>query len=249
VLATFTAVAADIAATAGELEPTRRVAAVLEALSRWQWFWGVDEGRLSEREALGLFGELWFLHRWTPCGEPEIAAWSASGGSRHDFQWPARSVEVKAARRRADGAVVHRIQSLDQLADPEQGRLFLFSLLVVGDELARNTLPDIVDLIADRLRDRPRARDEFARKLSERGFSPAHRHGYEAAYRVLSEDMYRVNGGFPRLTSDSFADPLPAGIGGVSYALDMAVCDAWRVATQPGDWPPAAGAGDAPWDV
>jgi hypothetical protein len=235
-VATFTAVAADIGAEAGPASPEKRVEAVVAALGRWQWFWGIAADRLSEQDALGLFGELWFLHRWEHGGSSAVAAWTASTGSRHDFQWTERSVEVKATGRRADGAVVHRIQHLDQLADPEQGRLYLFSLRVVRDELARNTLPDLVDRITESLRGDAIAKEDFARKLGQRGYSPAFSRHHETPYRILGEHMYRVEDGFPRLTMESFTLGLPAGVGNVSYALDMAGCDSWLVATSPDGW-------------
>jgi hypothetical protein len=157
-------------------------------------------------------------------------------GSRHDFQWTERSVEVKATGRRADGAVVHRIQHLDQLADPEQGDLYLFSLRVVRDELARNSLPDLVDRITDGLSGDARAKEEFARKLGLRGYSPAFRRHHEMPYRILGEHMYRVADGFPRLTLDLFAAGLPPGIGNVSYVVDMAACEEWLIANNPDGW-------------
>jgi hypothetical protein len=233
---TFTAVAADIGAEAGTARPELRVGAVVSALARWQWFWGVESDRLSEQDALGLFAELWFLHRWEGGGGAAVDAWTASTGSRHDFQWPERSVEVKAIGRRADGAVVHRIQHLDQLADPEQGDLYLFSLRVVRDELAHNTLPGIVDRVIESLQDDAPAKEDFARKLGQRGYSPAFRRHHETPYRILGEHMYSVGPGFPRLTLGSFPSGLPAGIGNVSYVLDMAACDNWLVATLPEEW-------------
>lgn len=166
-----------------------------------------------------------------------MAAWTASAGSRHDFQWPDRSVEVKAATRRADGAIVHRVQHLDQLADPERGRLFLFSLRVVRDQLAHNTLPDLVERIAQALRGDPLAGDDFARKVGQRGYSPAHRRRYDTPYRVLGEHLYAVQGAFPRLALGSFIGGLPPGIGEVSYLIDMAVCAPWLMATGPEAWP------------
>lgn len=235
---TFTAVAADIGQEAGTVLPDQRVAAVISALGRWQWFWGVETDRLTEQDALGLFAELWFLYRWEG-GVPEaIEAWTASTGSRHDFQWRERSVEVKATGRRADGAVLHRIQHLDQLADPEGGELYLFSLRVVRDELARNTLPNIVDRITERLRGNAQAKDDLARKLGQRGYSPAFRRRHETPYRILGEHMYRVLPGFPRLTVDSFVGGLQPGIADVSYVLDMAPCDDWLIATGPDGWEP-----------
>jgi hypothetical protein len=232
-IATFTYVAADIGAEAELAPQAHRVAVVAAALSRWQWFWGVEAGSLSEQEALGLFAELWFLHRWAGDAAGAVDAWTASAGSRHDFQWPERSVEVKATSRRAAGAVLHRIEHLDQLSDPEQGQLFLFSLRVVRDQLARNTLPSLVDRVSHDLRGNPGAGDEFARKLGQRGYSPAHRHRYEMPYRVLGEYLYSVGPGFPRLTAASFAGGPPAGITDVSYILDMAACDPWLRAKSP----------------
>ena len=233
---TFTSVAADIGAEAGSAIPETRLSAVVSALGRWQWFWRIETDRLSERDALGLFAELWFLQRWEGGGEAAVDAWTASTGSRHDFQWPERSIEVKATGRRADGAVVHRIQHLDQLTDPEEGTLYLFSLRVVRDELAHNTLPSLVDRVSESLQGNARAKEDFARKLGLRGYSPAFRKHQETPYRILGERMYRVGAGFPRLTLATFDKGLPPGIGAVSYLLDMAVCDEWLIATNPDDW-------------
>jgi len=237
VAVTFAAVAADIAADAARVAQDERLVMVTAALSRWQWFWGVEPGRLSEQDALGLFAELWFLYRWPQPSAETIDAWTGSTGARHDFQWPARSVEVKAAARRAGGAVLHRIHNLDQLSDPEQGQLFIFSLRVVRDALAQNTLPDLVERIDQRLHEDPRSHGEFARKLGLRGYSPAHRNRYNIHYRILGEYLYAVDSGFPRLDARSFAGDLPAGISDVTYVLDMAVCDPWLVASGPEEWP------------
>ena len=166
---TFTAVAADIGAEVATAPLEQRVATVLYALRRWRWFWGIDADQLSMQDALGLFGELWFLDRWATATADNVTAWTASSGARHDFQWPSLSVEVKTATRRADGAVLHRIQHLDQLADPESGQLFLFSLRVVRDELARNTLVELADRLTTRLAGDAAAADLFAKKLGQRG--------------------------------------------------------------------------------
>lgn len=235
---TFTAVAADIGADASEVSLDDRLAAVTTALARWQWFWGVEPGGLSEREALGLFGELWFLYRWAKPSGKTIDAWTGPEGARHDFQWQEHSVEVKSTARRADGAVLHRIQNLDQLSDPENGQLFLFSLRVVRDQLAHNTLPNLIELISQRIRGDSHIQDEFARKLGQEGYSPAHRNRYDIPYRVLGECLYTVNPGFPRLTVDSFPAGLPGGICEIAYVIDMAVCDPWLTATNPESWPP-----------
>jgi hypothetical protein len=234
---TFATVGVDIAEVVTATAPERRGAAITEALARWRWFWGITPDRLSERDALGLFAELWFLDQWIGVRPDSVDAWTGSDNARHDFQWPDRSVEVKATARRADGAVVHTIQHLDQLADPETGTLYLFSLRVVRDRLANNTLPGLVDRCSEQLRGAAEAREAFFRNVSLRGYSPAHRRLHSSPYRVLDEQLYEVTGDFPRLTVESFGDGLPAGIGQVSYNLDMAACVPWLRGTDPGAWP------------
>jgi hypothetical protein len=124
----FTAIAAEI--TEALVPEDTDIPKVLEAiLARWRWFWGVVPDALSEEEAVGLFGELWFLEFWLePVDASALGAWTGPTGDRHDFKWRAASVEVKATRARSDGAAKHRISTLDQLEDPEQGELYLFSL-------------------------------------------------------------------------------------------------------------------------
>lgn len=237
---TFATVGADIASDLSGLELPQRSLAVSEALARWRWFWGVTADRLSEPDALGLFAELWFLEQWVSPTPENVEAWTGSEASRHDFQWPDISVEVKATARRADGAIVHTIQHLDQLANPETGVLFLFSLRVVRDRLAGNTLPAVVERCSERLRGRAHVREAFLRKVALRGYSPAHRRLHETPYRILDESLYEVANEFPRLTSNSFPTGLPPGISEVSYKLDMAVCTPWLRGTGPEDWPPVA---------
>ncbi|MFI9269882.1 PD-(D/E)XK motif protein [Kitasatospora sp. NPDC052896] len=234
---TFATVAADILETAASLPPDKRLAGVSATLERWQWFWAVDARRLSESDALGLFAELWFLIRWAGVTPENIAAWTATDGSRHDFQWPALSVEVKATARTGDRSTIHTISSLDQLADPESGRLLLFSLRVARDQLAGNNLPKLVDQIRSRLTDHPQIRESFLQKIARRGYSPAHRKSWEVPYRIVNESLFSVDGEFPRITRASFPNGLPGGVVALSYSLDMEACAPWRIDASPDTWP------------
>lgn len=235
---TFATVGADIASEVVDIPAEARVGAIAETLARWRWFWGITPDRLSERDALGLFAELWFLDQWVGVSADSVEAWTGSDSARHDFQWPEGSVEVKATARRADGAVVHNIEHLDQLADPESGTLYLFSLRVVRDRLAANTLPGLVDRCSEQLRGDAPSRESFLRKVSLRGYSPTHRRLHSSPYRIMEERLYEVVGSFPRLTVESFMEGLPAGIVDVSYKLDMAACEPFLRATGPDQWPP-----------
>ncbi|GCD99649.1 PD-(D/E)XK motif protein [Embleya hyalina] len=238
VLPTFAAVAADIVRAATETTPAEAVSVVTDVLERWKWFWEVDSSRLTDSEALGLFGELWFLARWARPTPTSLAAWTGSDGSRHDFQWPSVSVEVKTTARRSEIRASHTIKSLDQLAAPETGDLYLFSLQLVRDQLAKNTLPRLVDHVASALGQDPVTQELFARKLGNRGYTPAHRRTLGTRYRVVEEYLYRVEGDFPRLTPGTFPQGLPPGIGGISYRLDTAACEPWLAASAPLPWPP-----------
>jgi hypothetical protein len=52
-------------------------------------------------------------------------------------------------------------------------------------------------------------------------------------YRVTAEELYRVDGAFPRLTRASFTEGPPPGVDDISYSLDLVACREWRVATEP----------------
>jgi hypothetical protein len=236
VIATFAAFAADIAQVTAHADPVNRLTEVVAALNKWRWFWGVNPANLSTQDALGLFGELWFLLRWAGATPESVQAWEASTGSRHDFQWLQYSVEVKTTSR--SGPVVHSIQHLEQLETPETGDLYLYSLRVARDALASNTLTSLVNGATRALSGQPDARADLLAKLSKRGYTPAERDQSAVRYRVIEEGLYRVTDRFPRLTRASFPDGLPTGVDRVSYQLDMTACVNWLVGTQPDSWPP-----------
>lgn len=231
---TFSAIAQDlirsIRQTPGPLRDS-----ILSALARWRAFWTVKAGGMSREEALGLFGELWFLRRWLgTVNAAAINCWQATNSARHDFQWASTSIEVKTASTQSAGPPVHHIASLEQLADPEQGQLYLFSLQVCDDALAANTLHSLVTSLTVDLQADFNALGAFNDKLAKRSYSPVDHQAPARPLRVLGERLYRVNAGFPRLTRAQFQPAgIPAGIVGVEYVIDLAACAAWLVADQP----------------
>lgn len=234
-VSTFAAVAAELCSTLGPISPPARLDAVADALVRWRWFWGMDSSALSPEDAVGLFGELWFLLRWIDVNAETVAGWTGADPSTHDFQWPAYSVEVKASAVGSVGNVSHTINGLLQLDEPSVGTLYLFSLHLQRDDLAANTLPVLVDRIRALLRLDPATLHVFLSAIADRGYSPAHAHHHERRYRVLAEELYRVDGDFPRLTASSFPDGLPAGVSNIRYSLAMSACSYWLTATRPED--------------
>ncbi len=228
---TFIAVANDLAETVGA-SLSDPLDAVRRTLRKWQWFWGVDPILLSGERALGLFGELWFIDRWAPF--PDVLdRWLGPAGYRHDFIAVDVSVEVKATRVQSDGAVRHRIANLDQLSPPETGSLYLFSLQAVADPNAGNTLPGLVARLRSRLAHDPELINLLDQRLGQAGWSPAQSDRHLQPYRIVSEELYRVDDGFPRLTRESFAGGIPAGVDDIGYSIALAACSSWRVAVQP----------------
>lgn len=234
--ATFASAAVDVIDEAIHADAQERCNRIIAVLNKWRWFWGVDPTQLSAADAVGLFGELWFLIRWVGVSPASVKAWDASNGARHDFQWPQQSVEVKSTSRA--GAPVHTIQHLEQLADAETGQLYLYSLQIARDALAANTLNSLVEVATTTLGGQPGVRADLLAKLGQRGYSPAARDWAAVPYRIVDEGLYRVGHDFPRLTKASFPIGLPDGVTSVSYQLDMNACVQWRTAAEPSGWPP-----------
>jgi hypothetical protein len=233
---TFAAVAQDIIRSIRST-PLPARDGIVSSLARWRAFWTTRAGGMSRDEAVGLFGELWFMRRWLGSLNAEkVERWQATDSARHDFQWLNASVEVKTAVSQATTPPVHRVASLEQLADPERGQLYLFSLQVCDDALAANSLHALVAAVADLLKDDFQAMAALNDKLAARGYSPDDRQAPARSFRVLGERLYRVEPGFPRLTRQTFATTsLPAGISAIEYGLDLSACARWEVASSPDD--------------
>lgn len=231
---TFTALVHDLLESLTNVPDRRK--AVTACLERWRSFWLVNQAGLSREAALGLFGELWFLARWLhPITEAKLACWQGPAGARHDFQSEGASIEVKTSATSLSSSPIHFISNIDQLGDPEHGKLYLFSLHVTDDALASNTLPSIIELITSTLGDDEALLAIFSRKLAAAGYSPAHAEYYQRPLRILAEELYIVDSGFPRLTRDSFRGSVPEGVQDISYCLALAACGQWRIATSPSE--------------
>jgi hypothetical protein len=233
--ATFSAVVQDLLSTLNETAGPA-ADAIRTALIRWKTFWRSRPAGLSREEALGLFGELWFLRRWlAPVDARKIGRWMGSTGARHDFQWADASVEVKTAATGSSDGPVHPITNIDQLDDPETGKLYLFSLQVVDDSLASNTLPLLVNSLTTEMD--PELLGLFNEKLFGYGYDPVEEEAYKRNLRVINERLYEVKSDFPRITRRSFRPDLSVGVGAVSYTINMSACDSWQFSNSPANVP------------
>jgi len=232
---TFSAVSQDMLRTLARPHGLLRDD-IVSALARWRAFWSTRGEGMSREDALGLCGELWFMRRWlSPVNAEVVGRWQATEDARHDFQWAEISVEVKTTASRSPGPL-HSISGLDQLDNPEQGQLFLFSLQMSEDALAANSLHSLVEGLVTELQHDFQALASLNEKLANRGYSPADRAVPARKYRVLAERLYRVDEGFPRITRATFQPGgLPSGVVDIGYTIDLAACQQWLVAAGPTD--------------
>jgi len=214
--------------------------AVKTTLERWRRFWGnATRGPLSEEAVRGLFGELWFLSVWVlPHGADHLHSWVGPTGSRHDFQWPHQSVEVKATA--SSRGHVHVIHGLEQLETPDAGQLLLFSLQLRAEPSSSNSLVSLIRRVEGQLRGQSSLQSLFEDRLVKAGYSPAYDEHYDQLrFRVVDERLYEVGDGFPRIVRSSFATGVAPGVESVSYTVNLDVCTNLCIARSPSeDWRP-----------
>lgn len=226
---------------AGQLQDDKAPAAVVvdRTLSKWKRFWGaLPRNTLTREEQIGLFGELWFLKNWlfpNKGEEVSLSAWRGPRGSRHDFELCGESIEVKSTI--STRGAIHIIHGLDQLSLPEVGPLRFFSLMVREEGGATNSLPVLVRLIRESLNHDATLQVEFECHLAHAGYSDTCRDEYDRLkLRVVTENLYRVEESFPRLTKKSFIGEVPAGIETVQYMINLSGFNHLILARKPSEW-------------
>lgn len=208
---------------------------VKRVLERWRRFWGqISQPILSREQQLGLFAEIWFVVEWLipKMGADAVLAWSGPWGSRHDFEWPGRSVEVKATT--SIRGRIHKIHGLDQLLPPENGTLFLFSVGLREEGGAAHDLPGMIDMCRHLLESNDDGLAHFENALARIGYSPLFEDEYsKLKLRVAENVLFQVQGNFPRLTGASFPGGVPDGVERVDYEINLNSFDNLLVARQP----------------
>ncbi len=207
-------------------------ACLAKVLAKWRRFWGQQpRDLLTRHEQIGLLAELWFL---SVLLVPRVGAaaaverWRGPLGARHDFEWPRRSVEVKATT--STRGLIHRINGIDQLVPPQDGTLLLFSLRLREEGGATNSLTSVVRACELALADDDEALSLFESRVAAAGYSPAHDEEYSrACYRVVEQVLFEVERDFPRLTPLSLSGGLPPGVEHVEYDINLSGFDHLRV--------------------
>jgi Putative PD-(D/E)XK family member, (DUF4420) len=221
--------------TTGSETPAQCVSRVL---AKWRRFWGqLPREMLSLEAQLGLFAELWFLCFWLTPKDGASAAieqWRGPFGARHDFEQPGRSVEVKATL--SVRGAVHRINGIDQLATPDNGRLLFFGLRLREEAGASNTLADLVNQTRSLFTLDGDALTRFESTLLRAGYSPVYEDEYrKRRLRVVAEELFKVEDDFPRITGGTFPSGVPSGVERVDYEINLSGFTHLRVASSPTD--------------
>ena len=221
-------------------DTTKQSAGIVKrVLSKWRRFWGqIPQQILSREEQLGLFAELWFLSVWVlpKFGSDAIMIWRGPWGSRHDFEWANKSVEVKATTN-VRGRI-HRVHGLNQLENPMHGPLYVFSVCLREEGGSANNLPKLIEACRNQLIDSEEAMARFENALIQSGYSPLYEDEYvKLNLRIIEELLFLVDEDFPKLTSFSFPLGVPSGIERVDYEINLNTFDHLIIANRPDQLP------------
>ncbi|MES0491810.1 MAG: PD-(D/E)XK motif protein [Leptospirales bacterium] len=215
-----------------QLEP---VSVIKEVLAKWRNFWGQLPAHILTREKqIGLFSELWFLNFWLYplTGSKAVHSWRGPWGSRHDFEFPNKSIEVKGSTN-VQSRTFH-VNGIEQLESPENGDLFFFGLMLREEQGSSNSLPTLIDDIRTKLEKTDSESEIFEDGLVRAGYSDFDKEEYaRMKLRIHEENLYIINDQFPRIIRSSFKEDLSGGIEKINYKINLNTFDHLIIANQP----------------
>lgn len=174
---------------------------------------------------VGLVGELLVLADLSANDPMAAMSWVGPEGGRHDFRRGKVAIEVKTSLRQESQSFAVRIAAIDQLEPPEGGTLYLHAVKLEMGEGAAVSVSSLLGAIRASASPQAMARVEW---LMESLNVPL---DLEAPrFTVGARRTYEVRPDFPRLTNDKLvAGRLDPGLSHVSYELDLAHAEQWRV--------------------
>lgn len=212
--------------------------AVLRLLNKWRKFWlSQNQPALTREQHIGLFAELWFLAFWLAPKSGIVSAsdvWRGPIAARHDIESPRFSVEVKATT--SANNRIHIIHGLDQLAVPDSGPLYLFSLALRDEGGGGNTLAGLVERIRILASVDESTTMLFEARAAKAGYVDSASDDSQPRFRVVDERLYSVEGRFPRILRSTFENGIPPGVENISYAISLSGFDDLIVANNPEDF-------------
>lgn len=180
---------------------------------------------IPDQQILGLIGELIVLRSLMQISPQAVEAWTGPYEQRHDFRSREHAIEVKTSSR-ADSTSVS-ISSCEQLAEPAGGSLALVHVNAErsdsGELSVSKLCSDIVGAGADR--------NALGKALAAMDcLDPGAPEWNRVRFALEKITGYRVDPGFPRITSDQFpGGVLPDGIESVAYEVDLRAASAFQM--------------------
>lgn len=186
-----------------QLDGEKLGVAVCKRLESWKELLR-SMGLLSAEQQIGLWGELWLLHRLLGIyGPPGLESWTGPLAEPHDFRFSRTEVEVKTTRNRQR---THIIAGLDQLTPSSGLRLFLLSLqLEPANTSDAMSLPRMVSSVREALASDAARQSSFEQTLRDAcGYFATDEQTYGGQFRLRSQPaLILVDNSFPQLTRET----------------------------------------------
>lgn len=189
----------------------------LGRIRSWQRFMEKpSDGRLSDEEEVGLFGELLVLEDLLDSLQVEAALnlWKGPENSLQDFRTETVGVEVKTTIALSGFPV--KISSLDQLDGLGSRVIYLVGIRLTVIDSGR-TLPELIDAIRNSLVDHAGARARLERLLLLVGYQDSVSEAYVRRFQLQTERVFSVEPGFPYISRSN----LPLAILDAEYRIDL----------------------------
>jgi hypothetical protein len=195
-------------------------------IARWQHLLRRAPRGLGPELQRALMAELWILRELVAPAAgvaAAVRAWQGPTRSRHDFQLPLTSLEVKScAANQPQVVTINGERQLDEVGTPA---LHLAHVSLDVHHNGPESLPEMVASVRE-LASGSGVEVEFEDGLLDFGFIDPHGPRYAGTgYTVRESRFFRIGPGFPRLTE---AD-LPEGTGALRYKLAIAACRDFEV--------------------
>lgn len=203
------------------------IKAIINQLEKWQaLFEKVKGAGLTLLEQQGLYGELYFLHKFILERNFELVLTSWVGPSKEirDFQYNNWAVEVKTTIGNNHQKIC--ISNERQLDETLLDNLFLYHLSVEASKGNGDNLNEIIKSIRNSLQDNFLLLNVFNNKLLESGYFDKHSYLYnERSYKIRNESYYKIDNDFPRIKEKEIRN----GVGDVKYTIILSQFDQYLV--------------------
>ncbi len=202
-------------------DPRTAAEAWIGRVGRWKRLFRRGNQGLSPEHQRGLFAELWVIQGLVGPAvgiASAISSWFGPDKSRHDFQLPATSLEVKSCAANQPQEVT--ISSERQLDDTGTPSLLLVYVSLDVHHNGPESLPGMIDAVRAEVAGSG-VEALFEDRLLESGYLDLHVPRYAGTGYTLRDCRgFKVRDGFPRIIESD----LPEGVGSVRYRLEISAC-------------------------